>query len=228
MRNKTLTMLLILFSFFISSPSLLAMNDLSPEELEKWFNSDDEHPAIKVNEGQLNFLVNSPKKNIFHSKITITIDQTSIDHGWTSLVQCYSHLDAVPRTAVTYRKNLIKNLRVISSKNIKQTQVSGNKVLLTDVAKDAALCIGATARNFYQNEDASFSLVNGPYHRKFLDGYYPYHLTLKINYSPELNFKYNLPETQPGFAVTQVDNALLIDTVFEGRLKTEFRFKLKE
>jgi hypothetical protein len=228
MKKYALNILLVLVSNFIFTSTLAAKEYLSTEELEKWFNSDDEFPTSKVNDGQLNFIGTDPGGNIFHSEINIIVDQVSIDHGWTNLTQCYSNLDPIHRTAVVYRKNLIKNLRVISSKNIKQVKVSANKVLLSDVKKDASLCIAATARNFYQNEDKSFSLVNGPYHRKFLDGYYPYRLTLKINYSPKLKFKFNIPEDQKGFQVTRLDNTLSINTVFEGRLKTEFRFDLKE
>lgn len=224
--NSNILILFVFISSFFYSPSILAKEYLSPAELEQWFNSDDELPTSKVNDGQLKFLTDHSKKNIFHSKITITVDQNSIEHGWTSLSQCYSNLDPISRTAVVYRKNLIKNLKVLSSKNIKLAKVSGNKVLLQDVTKNASLCIGANARNFYQNEDASFSLVNGPYHRKFLDGYYPYHLNLNIHFSPKLKFNYSVPKQQPGFQVKQLSNSLLIDTLFEGRLKTEFRFKL--
>ena len=226
--NKYHSKFLLLFiSLLFFTPAILAKEYLSPAELEKWFNSDDELPTSKVNGGQLNFLNANSHKNIFHSEINITIDQNSIDNGWTTLTQCYSNLDRVARTAVTYRKNLIKDLKVLSSKNIKHTKVLGNKVFLNHVTKDASLCIGATARNFYQNEDKSFSLVNGPYHRKFLDGYYPYHLKLNIHYSPKLKFSFNTPKPQSGFQLKQNSNSLLIDTVFEGRLKTEFRFTLK-
>ena len=220
-------LLILIISIVLFTPVISAKEYLSPAELEKWFNSDDELPTSKVNEGQLNFITTNSKKNIFSSVITIKVDQNSIDEGWTTLTQCYSNLDPVPRTAVVYRKNLIKDLKVLSSKNIKSTKVAENKVFLSHVTKNASLCIGASARNFYQNEDKSFSLVNGPYHRKFLDGYYPYHLKLKIHYSPNLRFLFNLPKEQPGFLLTHNSNSLLIDTVFEGRLKTEFRFNLK-
>lgn len=220
-------LLLLIFSFFIS-PLLYAKEFLSPAELEKWFNSDDELPTSKVNDGQLNFLRSKPKKKIFHSEINVTIDQNSIDNGWVSLTQCYNNLDPVPRTAVVYRTYFFKNLKILSSKNIKTSKVSGHKVILNDVSKNASLCIGANARNFYQNEDESFSLVNGPYHRKFLDGYFPYHLNLNIHYSPLLKFNYSVPKQQSGFKITQLANSLLVDTLFEGKLKTEFRFNLKK
>ena len=223
---SSVAILSVFISLFFFTTVLSAKEYLSPEEIEKWFNSDDELPISKVNDGQLTFLTSSTKKNIFNSVINIFVDQKSIDDGWTKLTQCYSNLDPIHRTAVVYRKNLIKNLTVLSSKNIKGTNVSDNKVFLKDVSKNAMLCIGASARNFYQNKDRTFSLVNGPYHRKFLDGYYPYHLKLNINFIPKLKFSYALPKQQPGFQVQQDSRALFIDTIFEGRLKTEFRFNL--
>ena len=222
---KILVLFVFIFSLFFV-PSIQAKEYLSPEELEKWFNSDDELPTSKVNDGQLIFLKDKPKQHIFNSEINITVDQNSIDNGWTKLTQCYSNLDPIPRTAVVYRENLIKNLKVLSSKNIKSAQVMGHKVILKDVTKNASLCIGVTARNFYQNKDKSFNLINGPYHRKFLDGYYPYHLKLNIHYSPKLKFGSSTPKHQSGFQIKQFSNSLLIDTVFEGRLKIEFRFNL--
>ena len=222
------TILFVFVSLLFSSTASPAKEYLSPTELEKWFNSDDELPTRKVNEGKLIFLSFPPKKNIFHSVINIYVDQNSIDDGWTRIEQCYSNLDPISRTAVIYRKNFIKNLRVLSSKNIKYANISGNKVLLKDVTKGATLCISANARNFYLNKDKSFSLVNGPYHRKFLDGYFPYHLKLNIRYIPKLKFRYGTPKQQAGFQVKQSSNSLIIETLFEGRLKTEFRFNLIE
>ena len=214
-------------SLILPSPTF-AKEFLSPEDLERWFKSDNEHPIRKVNDGQLTFLNTKVEKGTFRSDINIEIDQNSIDNGWVTLTQCYSNLDSIHRTAIVYRKNFIKNLTVLSSKNIKLAEVSGNKVLLQDVTNNASLCVGIDSRTFYQNEDLSFSLVIGPYHRKFLDGYYPYHLNLNIHYDPKLKFKYSLPKSQAGFEIKDQSNSLLIDTLFEGRLKTEFRFTLKQ
>jgi len=220
--------LFVVIALLILPPSASAKEFLSPKDLERWFHSDDEHPTREVSDGQLTFLNSKVKKGTFRSDIDITIDQNSIDNGWVTLTQCYSNLDSIHRTAIVFRKNFIKNLTVLSSKNIKLAEVSGNKVLLQDITKNASLCVGINSRTFYQNEDLSFSLVIGPYHRKFLDGYYPYHLNLNIHYNPKLKFKYSLPKSQPGFEIKQQSNSLLIDTLFEGRLKTEFRFMLKQ
>lgn len=226
--KRYLFLLFVLVHSLIFTSITHAKEFLSPEELEKWFNSDDELPTTKVNDGQLVFLTTKAKKGTFHSKINITLNQNSIDNGWVYLTQCYMNLDPVQRTTIVFRKNHIKNLTVISSENIELTKTADNKVFLQQVRKNASLCVGLDSRTFYQNEDRSFSLVNGPYHRKFLDGYYPYHLNLNIHYDPSLQFKYSLPKSQTGFIVKQKSNSLLIDTLFEGRLKTEFRFNLTQ
>ena len=223
--------ILIYFAFITSLilPSAVFSKEfLSPEDLERWFNSDDEYPTRTVNDGQLSFINTRVKKGTFRSDINITINQNSIDNGWVTLTQCYSNLDSIHRTAIIYREKFIKDLSIISSKNIKLAEVSGNKVLLQDVTNNASLCVSLESRTFYQNKDLSFSLVIGPYHRKFLDGYFPYHLNLNIHHDPKLKFKYSLPKPQPGFELKQQSNLLLIYALFEGRLKAEFRFTLEQ
>ena len=98
------TLLFILTASLIFTSLTNAKEFLSPEELEKWFHSDDELPVKKVNGGELTFLTTKAKKETFHSIINITVSQNSIDNGWTELTQCYSRLDPIYRTAVVYRK----------------------------------------------------------------------------------------------------------------------------
>ena len=120
----------------------------------------------------------------------------------------------------------MRKLKIKSTKNIKHAYVSKQSVQLEDIQKKARLCVTAEVRNFYQNEDKTFSLVNGPYHRKFLDGYYPYHLSMDIKFAKNLRFLYSIPKVQAGYDVQQGKNSLKLDTWFEGKLNTEFRFML--
>lgn len=127
-----------------------------------------------------------------------------------------------------FRKNLTKNIKVLSSKNIRLTRVEKYKVILEDVSANASLCVSLQAQNFYQNEDKSFGLSIGPYHRKFLDGYYPYHLSLIIKYHPKLEYTGSMPKQQTNFIIVQKANTLNLDAVFEGKLKAEFQFNLQQ
>lgn len=209
-------------------------NGPTAKELEKWFKSDDPAPpgsekVTRVNEGELEFIQPITKKPVVHSHNTFTIDKNSIENGWVKLKQCYKHLNAVPYTEVVYQYRHMRNLKVHSTKHIGRAFVDKNQsVQLEDTKKNATICITAEVRNFYQNEDKTFSLVNGPYHRKFFDGYYPYHLTLDIRFDQSLEYLNSSPVEKKHFTIAKGKNNLLVDTWFQGRLNTEFRFILKK
>ncbi len=199
---------------------------MTQEELEKWFNEDESVSTDQVNEGELKFLPVPPKKDILHSINILSINQLSMKNGWVFLEQCYKNLDPVPRTEVVYSYKSMRNLNVSYKRNIESAVINGQSVQLIDISKKAELCIKAEVRIFYKNPDGTFSLVNGPFHRKFLDGYYPYHVTLKINYpSSRLKLIKIKPEPQPGFDISKLMNVIIIDSYFEGKLNTEIVFK---
>ncbi|MFN3785978.1 MAG: hypothetical protein ACK4RS_03965 [Thiothrix sp.] len=68
--------------------------------------------------------------------------------------------------------------------------------------------------------------MNGPYRRKFLDGYDPMHVSMQVDYPQDLlTVTAITPTVQTGFNVTQEDGKLAYDTIFEGELRTAIRFK---
>lgn len=217
----------IFILLFALVSSLSADEVMTPEQLEKWFNSNDEASTEQVSEGPLRFIP-PPEKAVLHSVNTLTIDKNSLDNGWVDLEQCYRHLDAVPVAEVVYRYKQMRDLRITASQNIGSSQLQGQSVQLRDVLSEAELCIKAEVRVFYQNPDRTYSLVNGPFHRRFLDGYYPYHVTLNIHYpGKRLILDSTRPATQAGFEVKQTANNLTIDSHFEGVLNTEIIFREK-
>ena len=202
---------------------------MTPEELERWFQDDSEQRAIEVSGGELVFLPSRPTRAdgrpLPHSYNRLVIDAASLDDGWVQLEQCHYGLDAVAEAEVVYRYKQLRDLRVLSSDNIGRVWVEGPSVQLQDVQRGATLCIAAAVRVFYRNPDGSFTLVNGPYHRKFLDGYYPYHVTLAVRYpAPRLRYLGMQPEPQPGLSVTPAEGAVTVEAWFEGELNTELRF----
>jgi len=156
----------------------------------------------------------------------LTVSQDSIETGWVFLEQCYRHLDPVPDAEVVYHYKSMRALRVTSRRNIETIVVKGQSVQLTNVMHNAELCIKAEVRIFYRNTNGTFSLVNGPFHRKFLDGYYPFHVTLKIDYpSSLLRLIRTKPGAQAGFNIEQSGNVIRIDSCFEGILNVEIIFQ---
>jgi hypothetical protein len=199
---------------------------MTPAELERWFQQEELSPTETVSEGELRFLVEPPAKSVLHSLNVLTVFPTSLDDGWVALSQCYQNLDPVVESEVVYRYKSMRDLKIVKYKNIFTAQIKGQSIQLTEVKKEAELCVSAMVRIFYSNPDGSYSLVNGPFHRKFLDGYFPYHLTLEVVYTmSRLKVKHIIPAEQPGFSVKQDTGKLVLDGIFEGILNVEIVFQ---
>lgn len=225
---QILTPLMLLMAF--SLPVYCAPGP-SEKELEDWFNDDDRaHPYEgSVGDEQLEFLSSPPAKRIPHSKSRLHILPDSPDDGWVNLQQCYDKLDAVPELQVVYEYKQMRDLRVTHSSKIGKHWVEGQSVQLQDIEHGARLCVTAQVRIFYTNPDGSFSLVNGPFQRRFLDGYYPMHVSLELSYPGDaLTYTGITPAPQQGFNVEHSENSLSIDAWFKGKLTMQVHFRHKQ
>ena len=212
----------------LSASNTFAADAVSPAEQDKWFEQDDVAAIEEVSEGELRFVTEKPGKPVLHSLNKLTIFPGSINDGWVGLSQCYRNLDPVVASEVVYRYRAMRDLKIVSYKNIGAAKIKGQSIQLTEVKKDAELCVSASVRIFYSNPDGSYSLINGPFHRKFLDGYYPYHLTLEVEYpSSSLIPKHTSPAEQAGFSVKQEPGKITLDCIFEGILNVEIVFQAR-
>lgn len=215
-----------LLCFHLAPPA--TAEEMSSEELERWFNEDaddDTARALAVNEGPLVFLTQPLVKPVHHSHNTLVIDANSLTSGWVKLTQCHSNLDAVAASEVVYRYQRMRNLRIKSSSGIGRAWIEDNSVQMTDIQHNASLCVSAEVAILYANADHSYTLRNGPFHRKFLDGYYPMHVTLDIHYpDSRLRLAEIDPPPQPGFELSTSPGRLLLNAWFEGELRTVLRF----
>ncbi len=126
---------------------------------------------------------------------------------------------------VVYRYKNIKQLKITSSGNIGEARVDGQTLQLEDVSSSATICVQAEVQILEKTSQDSFVLSNGPYYRRFLDGYYPYHVTVSISYPAEkLKYTRISPAPQPLFEVIQQPGRLLVDTWFEGVLLIDIKF----
>jgi len=208
------SLLPMLLSVALSAGPVNAAADLSFES------------AALVNEGSLHFLETAPTKPVHHHQNQIVIDRDSLDSGWVSLTQCHDHLDAVPLAQITFREGFIRNLKVDSAVRIEEAWIEGASVQLRNVEPGAKLCLSAQTRAFRDTGNGYYNLTNGPYMRKFLDGYYPMQVTLEIRYPAELlNLIDVTPPAQPGFALDERPGFIRVDTLFEGELQTLIQFE---
>ena len=226
MKTEFTVVAFVLLKLFTAS--VLAAEELTPDQLEQWFRGElksDEERALAVNEGDLVFLAKPPDKPVHYIQNTLVISKDSPVTGWVSLIQCHDNLDAVAASQIVYRYKRMRSLKVDSFEKIKRAWIEDNSVQLEDVKAGAKLCVRADVGILYSNEDGSVVLKNGPFHRKFLDGYYPMHVSLKIQYPGDLLRYENIsPGVQPGFSISQSINTVFVDAWFEGELKIEVEF----
>jgi len=180
-----------------------------------------------VNEGDLRFLSQAPQSPVHHHQNQITLSAASLATGWAKLEQCHQHLDPVPDMQIVYGQDRIRNLAIVSSENIGRTWVHENTVQMEQVARNALICISADTRALAADGDNRYSLTNGPYMRRFLDGYYPMLVSMRVlMQAPGLRFLDITPEPQTGFKVTQTANEVAYEALFEGALRTTLRFSV--
>lgn len=194
------------------------------------FPDDDlEQRIAAVNEGPIRFIETGIDDKVLRSENIITLTASSLSDGWVKLQQCYQNLDPIGKVEVVYQYKDMKNLGIVSFSNMASARLVNGSVQLEDVEAGARLCVSADIRNFYKQSDNTYLLINGPYHRKFFDGYYPLNVKLDIIFPENLLdiIKVN-PEKQPGFNIVQSANRLTINALFEGKLITEVTFGLTE
>jgi hypothetical protein len=182
--------------------------------------------ADSVNEGPLHFLETPPAKPIHHHQNRIRIETDSLASGWVSLSQCHDHLDAVPSAQITFREGYVRDLRVVASTHIKDAWIEGASVQLRQIEPGARLCLSAQIRALRNTGNGYFNLINGPYMRKFLDGYYPMRVTLDVDYPAQtLTLLGISPPAQTGLDVVEQPGAIRLEAVFEGELRTMIQFE---
>jgi len=96
--------------------------------------------------------------------------------------QCHTHMDPVPSAQVVYNGECIRRLRISSFKDIRKACVEDHTVQLRDIGHGARLCIEAETLALQAQGEGLYTLSNGPYMRRFLDGYYPMHVTMDVDY----------------------------------------------
>lgn len=210
-------------------PLLLAVSPTGADEFDDELARQEllERQLGSVNEGHLEFLQHAPPgPPVHHQHNRVVFDEHSLSSGWVGLQQCHENLDAVANTEIVFHPDRVTDLRVDSHANIGSIIVDGTRVQLREVGAGARLCISARSRALHQDTAGKYVLRNGPFMRRFLDGYYPLHVTMEVLWPEKaLRFVAARPLPQPGFQVAAGSDRLHLEAWFEGRLVTELSFE---
>lgn len=222
MLSKILPILLLLLL-----ATIVSAGEPTDKELELWFESDsfESDYVDKSSDAQLTFIAPIVNETVPSSSTQLTITPESLLSGWIAIKQCHDNLDPVPDAEVVYRFRVMRNLRITESNQIERAWVDGPSVQLKNVGRSARLCIGAEAQALSQDQEGSYRLRYGPFQRKFLDGYFPYHIYMNVSY-PEKLLSVSLIEPSPelGYDHKITQGKLIADAWFTGRLTFEYRF----
>ena len=201
-----------------------AAGDGDDREWGDWPRWDDvgaERATGEVNEGRLSFLRQRPDGRLHHHANRITIAEQSLRDGWVELQQCHEGLDPVPRLQIVYHPQRVRRLRVTEQRDVQRAEVVGSRVELRGVGRDARICISARSLALVAGDDGSFVLRNGPFMRRFLDGFYPMRVSMAVRWpTGTLRLGGVQPAAQPGFHVTEQRDGVDFEALFEGRLST--------
>ncbi len=228
MLRKIIPLIVILgFSNLLSS---LTANEVTPEELERWFNDDSmESPNYTyVNEGELVFLKDKPQKEIHHHSNLMIIEENSLKDGWVKMRQCHQNMDVFSQVQIVFKPDRVRDIKVSHSENIGRAWVEGSTIQLVDVQADAQICVEGFSKALLVNDDGSYTLHSGPFMRRFLDGYYPMHVSMDVEYQGTgLKMVDISPSIQDGFSLNFKKEHLDVDAWFEGKLRTKIRFSVE-
>ena len=179
----------------------------------------DELDMLDINEGELRFLTETPAEPPHEQSTHILVNDESLKTGWITMRQCHYHLAPVGAMQVVFNKDRARNIKIVQTDRIKRAWVENASVQLEGVEKEAVLCIQSENRSFRRNgADGTFEWRGGPYMRRFLDGYFPMHVKVAIDYpAKQLQLK-TIEPTPLKLKATTLPGHVRLDAVFEGRL----------
>ena len=179
-----------------------------------------------VNEGELAFLHEPPAEPVHHHRSRIVITRQSLADGWVLMEQCHEHLDRVAEAQIVFNPGRTRALEVLSFENMDTAYAESNTVQLRGIRAASRVCARLETRALHALGTQAFELRNGPFMRRFLDGYYPMRVSMHVRYPcAQLRFTDIRPPPQDGMRVSMGPCDVSFEALFEGRLNTELRFR---
>lgn len=194
---------------------------------EAWLDKFDEPvpEALQPRSSQLEFFETRPEGPVPHSDNRLRITTSSLDTGWVELEQCHGDLEAFPRAEIVYQYHDMRDLKLVSSHGVTRAWVKGQSIQMVGAERGAQVCISAQTRTLKHNADGSYTLKNGPFHRRFLDGYFPLHVSVEVSYPADrIRFHGIHPAPQEGFSVDANGGTVAVDALFSGNLVIRMKF----
>ena len=219
-------MLVALCLVVLSGGWVLATSASTEQDLPTWAEAEElERQRIAaVNEGELAFLSEPPPRPAHYHRSRIVITPQSLVDGWVLMEQCHERLDRVAEAQIVFNPGRTRALEVLTIHNMDTAFVESNSIQLRGIREASKVCARLETRALRSIGLKIFELRNGPFMRRFLDGYYPLQLSIQVEYPSQLELVDYAPGNQPGYAVKSTPGRVDVEALFEGELRTRFKF----
>lgn len=157
---------------------------------------------------------------VHQQQMSLRMSQQSLQSGWVEMEQCHREMAPTGRSAVQFRAGKVRDLELLRHEQIGRAWVNreGTAIELEGIERSNVLCLRGELQ-ILQPQGEGYRLQSGPYFLRFLDGYFPLQLTLRIESDAAgLRLQQLLPEQIP-YQLEQGEFTL--DLLFEGELLLE-------
>ena len=156
-----------------SSPVSASQADPENDAWPAWVLAEEDLKAriARVNEGDLDFLAQAPSDPVHYHQNRIVLTTSSLRNGWVDLEQCHRHLDRVAEAQILFHPERSRALKVTRFKNMQSAVAERNTIQLRHVEAASEVCLSGQTKAMVEIGDGVYELRNGPFMRRFLDGY---------------------------------------------------------
>lgn len=180
--------------------------------------------AAEIGGAELRFLA-PPATPLHHHRKQLVIRPESLASGWVENNQCHEHLDPVAALEVVFGPGRVRRLRITRAEHIGSARVEGSSVQLQDIGPSAVLCLASENRLLeYDAALRQYTLTSGPFMRRFLDGYFPMHVSFELEYPAERLRLLDIQPPELRIGALTAPGRVQLEAWFEGRLDIGLRF----
>ncbi len=181
-----------------------------------------------INSGEYTPLARRPETPVFFHGKRITLTPAALVDGWVDNYQCHRNLPQVGALEIVFRERTTRALELMYAEEVAKAWVEGPTVQLEKVGPGAQVCLKSENRVLSDMGYGIHRLVAGPFFQRFLDGYFPMEVRLKIRYPAERLALWQIQPDDHGLVIDDKPGELTIEALFEGILEMEVFFEEKE
>lgn len=178
----------------------------------------DERPA----KADLTYLADDDRRRVHEHDNRLHITATSLETGWVDIEQCHRGLGPMPNGVILFRADKTRGLEITHRSAIDIAETRDDRVIVRNAGANAELCVALEMQILDAVAPGRWTLSNGPFQRRFLDGYYPMQVRIDVDWA---GLDLVLTEARPPGAEERIvhrDDGFTFEARFEGVLRTAF------